>query len=210
MSGCYLLGVWWGVLVSRGLVCGQRPQLTSLLQLHQVNASCTCALQFLWLQSQIAHFHAFFLVVFSSDSNGTETKIAASLVFREVSAEDLSKPYSCKLESDSWPSTFVTITLTRKGADFDLRASGLHEMKWVILGHVLLCSASLTNMGFLIDCNSLLITDPLLRLLGGSSLDWNWACHCRNCDGSRPLYKAEKEYNFPSAKCSCLLWQHFG
>lgn len=64
--------------------------------------------------------------------------MTASLVFREVSAEDLSKRYTCKLESERPPSTFVTITLEQKGApftagaDFDLSAWGLHEMKFFL------------------------------------------------------------------------------
>lgn len=52
----------------------------------------------------------------------------ASLVFRDVSAADLSKRYTCKLESDSQPSTFVTISLAHPGSA--------------------LCQTSLTNMGF--------------------------------------------------------------
>lgn len=94
---------------------------------------------------------------FFSDSTGTEIKITASLVFREVSAEDLSKHYTCKLESERPPSTSITVTLEQKGApftagaDFNLSTWGLHEMKWVILGKVLLWSTSGT--GFLIACN---------------------------------------------------------
>ncbi|XP_070691781.1 uncharacterized protein [Pempheris klunzingeri] len=41
--------------------------------------------------------------------------MTASLVFRKVSEEDLSKHYTCKLESVSVPSSFVTITLAKKG-----------------------------------------------------------------------------------------------
>ncbi|XP_056881795.1 interleukin-1 receptor type 2-like isoform X2 [Takifugu flavidus] len=52
---------------------------------------------------------------YTSESTGTEIKMTASLVFREVSAEDLSKRYTCKLESESVPSTFVTVTLEQKG-----------------------------------------------------------------------------------------------
>lgn len=38
----------------------------------------------------------------------------ASLVFRNVSEEDLSKNYTCKLETDGQPSSSVTITLKQK------------------------------------------------------------------------------------------------
>lgn len=41
--------------------------------------------------------------------------MTASLVFREVSAADLSELYTCKLESDSHPSAFVTISLAQAG-----------------------------------------------------------------------------------------------
>ncbi|XP_054464962.1 interleukin-18 receptor 1-like [Anoplopoma fimbria] len=47
-------------------------------------------------------------------SNGAEIKIKASLVFKSVSQEDLSKSYTCKLESAFGPSSFVTITLAQK------------------------------------------------------------------------------------------------
>ncbi|KAG8001289.1 Interleukin-18 receptor 1 [Nibea albiflora] len=51
--------------------------------------------------------------------NDTEgIKMTASLVFKKVSEEDLSKNYTCKLESDSQPSIFVTITLAQKASPF--------------------------------------------------------------------------------------------
>lgn len=37
--------------------------------------------------------------------------MTASLVFKNVSVEDLSKNYTCKLESSDEPSSFVTIML---------------------------------------------------------------------------------------------------
>ncbi|XP_070761970.1 interleukin-1 receptor type 1-like [Enoplosus armatus] len=50
-------------------------------------------------------------------------KMTASLVFKKVSAEDLSKHYSCKLESASEPSSFVTITLAQKASPISLSLS---------------------------------------------------------------------------------------
>ncbi|XP_018539217.1 interleukin-18 receptor 1 isoform X1 [Lates calcarifer] len=48
------------------------------------------------------------------EKHGDEIKITASLVFKKVSQEDLSKNYTCKLESVSQSSSFVTITLVQK------------------------------------------------------------------------------------------------
>nr|AGS55351.1 interleukin-18 receptor 1 [Sparus aurata] len=53
---------------------------------------------------------------FTHERNAEETKLTASLVFRRVSEEDLAKTYSCKLESESGPSSFVTITLAQKSS----------------------------------------------------------------------------------------------
>ncbi|XP_069553667.1 interleukin-18 receptor 1-like [Brachyistius frenatus] len=52
----------------------------------------------------------------TSENNSREQKVIASLVFQKVSYEDLSKQYTCKLESDHQLPSFVTITLTQKGA----------------------------------------------------------------------------------------------
>lgn len=41
--------------------------------------------------------------------------MTVSLVFRKVSEEDLSKTYTCKLETEHDPSSFVTITLAKTG-----------------------------------------------------------------------------------------------
>lgn len=49
------------------------------------------------------------------ENNAEGMKVTASLVFRKVSKEDLSKSYTCKLESTDQPSSFVTITLAQKG-----------------------------------------------------------------------------------------------
>ncbi|XP_056234295.1 interleukin-18 receptor 1-like [Seriola aureovittata] len=48
------------------------------------------------------------------EKNAEKIKLTASLVFKKVSEEDLSKNYTCKLESDSNPPSFVTITLVQK------------------------------------------------------------------------------------------------
>lgn len=50
-----------------------------------------------------------------SEKNGDERKIRASLVFKNVSKEDLQKNYSCKLDSAYQTSVIVTITLAPKG-----------------------------------------------------------------------------------------------
>ncbi|KAK5601828.1 hypothetical protein CRENBAI_019934 [Crenichthys baileyi] len=42
-------------------------------------------------------------------------KMAASLVFRDVSKEDLLKKYTCKLETSQQNSSFITISLAEKG-----------------------------------------------------------------------------------------------
>ncbi|KAM9367002.1 interleukin-1 receptor accessory protein-like [Symphorus nematophorus] len=49
---------------------------------------------------------------FTREPNHEEINWTASLVFKKVSEEDLSKNYTCKLESQS--SSFVTITLAKK------------------------------------------------------------------------------------------------
>ncbi|XP_027132164.1 interleukin-18 receptor 1 isoform X1 [Larimichthys crocea] len=53
---------------------------------------------------------------YTSEYDTEGIKMTASLVFKKVSEEDLSKNYTCKLESDSQPSSFVTITLARKAS----------------------------------------------------------------------------------------------
>ncbi|XP_034536818.1 uncharacterized protein LOC117810922 isoform X2 [Notolabrus celidotus] len=63
---------------------------------------------------------------YTRDAEGM--KMTASLVFRKVSEEDLSKSYTCKLESDNQPSSFVTITLAQKGGkSHDAAKTGLTE-----------------------------------------------------------------------------------
>ncbi|TNN74491.1 Interleukin-1-binding protein [Liparis tanakae] len=49
-----------------------------------------------------------------SESNAAEIKMTASLVFKKVSEEDLTKTYTCRLDAVSGPSSFVTITLAQK------------------------------------------------------------------------------------------------
>ncbi|XP_040898459.1 interleukin-18 receptor 1-like [Toxotes jaculatrix] len=48
------------------------------------------------------------------ESNLEEIKMTASLIFKKVSEEDLSKNYTCKLESVYQKSSFVTITLAQR------------------------------------------------------------------------------------------------
>ncbi|XP_029987039.1 interleukin-18 receptor 1-like isoform X2 [Sphaeramia orbicularis] len=50
----------------------------------------------------------------TQDINDEETKMTASLIFKNVSEKDLSKHYTCKLISVSEPPSFVTITLAQK------------------------------------------------------------------------------------------------
>ncbi|XP_036952492.1 interleukin-18 receptor 1-like [Acanthopagrus latus] len=57
---------------------------------------------------------------FNNEHNAEETKLTASLVFNKVSEEDLAKTYSCKLESESGPSSFVSITLAKKSSSLSL------------------------------------------------------------------------------------------
>ncbi|XP_055010723.1 interleukin-1 receptor type 1-like [Boleophthalmus pectinirostris] len=57
------------------------------------------------------------LRVFSNStilSDNKEIQMTASLIFKEVLEEDLSKDFTCKLESVSVPSSFVTISLEQK------------------------------------------------------------------------------------------------
>nr|QJD09007.1 interleukin 1 receptor 5 [Cyclopterus lumpus] len=51
---------------------------------------------------------------YTRESKGAEIKMTASLVFKKVSEEDLSKMYTCRLDAVSGPSSFVTITLAQK------------------------------------------------------------------------------------------------
>ncbi|XP_032357502.1 interleukin-1 receptor type 1 isoform X2 [Etheostoma spectabile] len=63
------------------------------------------------------------LPVFSNytrEKNDGEINMTASLVFKKVSEEDLSKNYTCKLESVSGHSSFVTINLAQKLSFFSL------------------------------------------------------------------------------------------
>ncbi|XP_054464975.1 interleukin-18 receptor 1-like [Anoplopoma fimbria] len=53
---------------------------------------------------------------YTRESNAAEIKMKASLVFKSVSQEDLSKSYTCRLDSLSGPSSFVTITLAQKAS----------------------------------------------------------------------------------------------
>lgn len=55
-----------------------------------------------------------FPVFYNSTWNNDTKQMTASLVFKKVSKEDLSKHYTCKLESASQLSSFVTITLAQK------------------------------------------------------------------------------------------------
>ncbi|XP_042349052.1 uncharacterized protein LOC121947919 [Plectropomus leopardus] len=51
---------------------------------------------------------------YTRESHAGKIKMTASLVFKEVSQEDLSKTYTCKLQSVSPPSSSVTISLAQK------------------------------------------------------------------------------------------------
>ncbi|XP_058485937.1 interleukin-18 receptor 1-like [Solea solea] len=49
------------------------------------------------------------------ESKGEEVNMTASLFFKNVSEDDLKRNYTCKLESVSQTSSFVTVTLAKKG-----------------------------------------------------------------------------------------------
>ncbi|CAJ1049484.1 hypothetical protein PFLUV_G00030520 [Xyrichtys novacula] len=51
---------------------------------------------------------------YTRENTADGVKMTASLVFRKVLKEDLSKSYTCKLESEDQPSSFVTISLDQK------------------------------------------------------------------------------------------------
>ncbi|XP_068455491.1 interleukin-18 receptor 1-like [Clinocottus analis] len=51
---------------------------------------------------------------YSREGDASEMKITASLVFRKVSEDNLSKNYTCRLDPVSGPSRSVSITLTQK------------------------------------------------------------------------------------------------
>ncbi|XP_056268908.1 interleukin-18 receptor 1-like isoform X5 [Pseudoliparis swirei] len=51
---------------------------------------------------------------YTREVKGAEIKMTASLVFKKVSEEDLSKSYTCRLDAVSGSSSFVTITLAQK------------------------------------------------------------------------------------------------
>uniref|UniRef100_A0A3B5AHJ4 Uncharacterized LOC103365197 n=1 Tax=Stegastes partitus TaxID=144197 RepID=A0A3B5AHJ4_9TELE len=61
-----------------------------------------------------------FFYNYTRGKNADKNKVTASLVFKKVSEEDLSRSYTCKLESAHQPSSFVTITLTQKARPFSL------------------------------------------------------------------------------------------
>lgn len=48
------------------------------------------------------------------ENHGEEIKVKASLVFKKVSEGDLTKNYTCKLESEGYRSTYVNITLAQR------------------------------------------------------------------------------------------------
>lgn len=51
---------------------------------------------------------------YTSEEYAEEIKVIVSLVFKKVSKEDLTKNYTCKLDSASEPSRFVIITLAQR------------------------------------------------------------------------------------------------
>ncbi|XP_045887840.1 interleukin-18 receptor 1-like isoform X2 [Micropterus dolomieu] len=63
-------------------------------------------------------FPVFYNNTWEYDTEGI--KMTASLVFKRVSEEDLSKNYTCKLESVYEPASFVTITLAQKASPFSV------------------------------------------------------------------------------------------
>lgn len=69
-------------------------------------------------------------------------------MFREVAAADLSRSYICKLESDSHPSTFVTISLAQTGSVETTSANAHSDLH---INRVCL-KRSLANMGSLMPC----------------------------------------------------------
>ncbi|XP_020493647.2 interleukin-18 receptor 1 isoform X1 [Labrus bergylta] len=53
---------------------------------------------------------------YTRESNAEGMKMTASLVFKKVTKEDLRKSYTCKLDADDQPSSFVRITLAQKAS----------------------------------------------------------------------------------------------
>lgn len=51
----------------------------------------------------------------SRESDEMKIWMRASLILKKVSAKDLSKNYTCKLETTSDPSSSVTVTLAQEG-----------------------------------------------------------------------------------------------
>ncbi|XP_074521754.1 interleukin-18 receptor 1-like isoform X3 [Halichoeres trimaculatus] len=71
---------------------------------------------------------------YTREQNAEGTKMTASLVFRKVSKEDLSKSYTCKLESVDQPASFVTITLAKKASPLSLTlVTGIVAMTGMIV-----------------------------------------------------------------------------
>lgn len=56
----------------------------------------------------------------SREENSDKIKLTAFLVFREVSEKDLSKNYTCKLQSDRQRSSFISVSLTQKAHPISL------------------------------------------------------------------------------------------
>ncbi len=82
-----------------------------LLQLSLVQMLLMNTLQ----THKITSFFIFLDYVLSSGNETEHLKMTASLVFKKVSKEDLSKNYTCILETDNGqPSSYVTITLAQR------------------------------------------------------------------------------------------------
>uniref|UniRef100_UPI003AACBB89 interleukin-18 receptor 1-like n=1 Tax=Centroberyx gerrardi TaxID=166262 RepID=UPI003AACBB89 len=91
----------------------------------------------------------------TNETSGEQTKIKASLVIRKVSEEDLTKRYTCKLDSTT-PSSNVTISLARRARPFS--SSGVLRIVGFIL--VMVVTLSIIYVKLKIDI-ALFLRDTL-------------------------------------------------
>ncbi|XP_061596951.1 interleukin-1 receptor type 2-like isoform X2 [Cololabis saira] len=90
-------------------------ELGSIVEIHCEAITSSCDVLLFWLSNASFVDDDNQSRVFYRESCNTDTKrMTASLVIRDVSEEDLSKRYECKLQCDSQPSQWTTITLTQK------------------------------------------------------------------------------------------------
>lgn len=124
-----LLRIWRCILADRRVHCGSRFQLTSFLQQHKVKRiyqswflltylgfSLRCSGEMVDMVDKDPVYRTSFEInsyfsLFLRKIEGDEIQTTASLVFRKISEDDLSKNYTCKLAAVYQSSDFVTIHL---------------------------------------------------------------------------------------------------